>query len=59
MPLLRPKSPCPHCGESVKEPRDSNDFLCPHCHRPGPWASEEQAASWQVQEDAKARFQVR
>jgi hypothetical protein len=54
--FLRRKAACPHCGRDVKEPRDAHDFLCPNCHRPGPWATAEQAAIWQTQEDAKGRF---
>ena len=51
--LFGTKVPCPHCGEKVREPKDSDDFLCSHCHEPGPWASEEQRAAWQAEEDGR------
>jgi hypothetical protein len=56
VPLFAEKAPCPHCGQKVRQPKDPNDFLCPHCHKPGPWASEEQRAAWQGQEDAKTKL---
>jgi len=40
----------------VAKPRRSEDFLCQNCQQPGPWASPEQAAGWQKeQEQRRAR----
>jgi hypothetical protein len=56
MPLFGPKKPCPSCGKEVKEPHSAADFLCPHCHQPGPWASPEQAAGWHAEQAARATY---
>src|SRR6476659_6109941 len=47
MPLFRPRAPCPHCARKTTQPRDPSDYLCPHCHQPGPWASPDQISAWQ------------
>jgi endogenous inhibitor of DNA gyrase (YacG/DUF329 family) len=47
MGLFRPREPCPHCGKKVRQPKDSTQFACPDCGRPGPWASAEQTAGWE------------
>lgn len=46
MQLFGPRLPCPHCGKHVHKPHDEDDFLCPHCHQPGPWASPDQVDAW-------------
>jgi hypothetical protein len=54
--FLRHKAPCPQCGRSVKQPKNPEDFLCPDCHQPGPWATAEQAARWHTHEELKSGF---
>ncbi len=44
---------CPHCGKKVGRPRSPDDFICPHCKQPGPWASEQEASAWQAAEEEK------
>lgn len=48
MGLFGEKRECTHCGKKVRSPKLADDFLCPHCHQPGPWASREQVASWEA-----------
>lgn len=55
MALLRPKQPCWHCGGSVRQPRDPAMYLCPHCDKPGPWASPEQVTAWETWKAEKDR----
>ena len=54
--MFGPKKPCPNCGQHVKEPKDPSDFLCPHCHQPGAWASPDQVAAWHSQQAARASY---
>jgi endogenous inhibitor of DNA gyrase (YacG/DUF329 family) len=42
---------CPHCGRRVREPKQIEDYRCPRCGKPGPWATDEQAAAWQTEQD--------
>jgi hypothetical protein len=56
VPLFAKKAPCPWCGRDVRETADPGDYLCPHCGRPGPWASPDQSASWTRRQDARARY---
>ena len=56
MPLLAEKSACPHCGEKVKKPKTEDDYLCPKCSHPGPWATTEQASAWEAREEARRRY---
>jgi predicted RNA-binding Zn-ribbon protein involved in translation (DUF1610 family) len=56
MSVFGPKEPCPSCGQKVKRPKDHEDFLCPLCGKPGPWATDEQRARWTTREDARARY---
>jgi hypothetical protein len=55
--LFGPKKPCPNCGHHVKEPDQPSDFLCPHCHQPGPWATVQQIAGWHAQQAARATYE--
>jgi hypothetical protein len=43
---------CPHCGRKVREPKRIEDYRCPRCGKPGPWATDEQAAAWQAEQEA-------
>ena len=56
MTLFGPKALCSHCGKKVPKPKDPNQFLCPHCGSPGPWASTEQVARWEVALTARKRY---
>jgi hypothetical protein len=56
--LFGPKEPCPHCGQKVKKPDDPADFLCNHCGKPGPWATDAQVATWTTQQGARARYEA-
>ncbi len=47
MGLFGPRRPCPHCSRKVRQPKDPASFLCPHCGRPGPWASAQQASGYE------------
>lgn len=42
------REPCPHCGKKVRKPQDAAVFLCPHCKKPGPWATAEQTHQWEA-----------
>jgi hypothetical protein len=55
VPIFAPKAPCPHCGASVKKPKDPAYYLCDSCQKPGPWASPEQAAAWERWQADEAR----
>lgn len=55
MGLFGPREPCPQCGQKVKKPSDPSDFLCPHCGKPGPWATPEQVSGWQAAETERER----
>jgi hypothetical protein len=57
MGLFGPKKPCPNCGHHAKEPDDAADFLCPQCHQPGPWATEQQVTGWHAQQAARATYE--
>jgi hypothetical protein len=37
-------------------PKDPEDFLCPRCGLPGPFASPDQAAAWSAQQAARNRY---
>ena len=39
----------------MHKPRHPEDFLCPHCGQPGPWASPEQVGAWTEQEAERVR----
>jgi hypothetical protein len=54
--LLAEKAVCPHCGAKVKKPKNVDEYLCPKCSKPGPWATSEQAAAWETREDARRRY---
>jgi hypothetical protein len=58
MGLFAAKKPCPNCGSKVKEPKSPDDFLCPSCEKPGPWASPEQIAGWHHKEAARATYEA-
>ncbi len=47
MGLFGLREPCPHCGKKVRKPGNPGNFLCPHCDKPGPWASPEQVSDWE------------
>jgi hypothetical protein len=55
--LFGPKEPCPNCGRKVKREEDPGVFLCPHCGKPGPWASPDQVSAWRTQTAARARYE--
>jgi hypothetical protein len=68
VPLFREKADCPRCGAAVKRPSEVDDYLCPHCGGPGPWASAEQRSAWEQaerdrqrisQEQERARLELR
>ncbi len=54
--LFGPKASCPRCGKKVGKPKDPNQYLCPHCRHPGPWASPEQTHAWEGARDARLRY---
>jgi hypothetical protein len=58
VPLFAPKHACPRCGQKVKQPNDPDDFLCPHCSEPGPWATEIQVSAWTSREEARDKYAV-
>jgi hypothetical protein len=53
MSLFGPKLPCARCGKEVRKPRDPADFLCNHCHQPGPWADQSQVDGWEKAESER------
>jgi hypothetical protein len=55
VPIFRAKALCPNCGAEVKQPRDPQNYLCPSCWKPGPWASPEQRSLWEREEEEKKR----
>jgi hypothetical protein len=55
MRIFAERRVCPHCGRKVREPTRIEDYLCPRCGEPGPWATEEQAAGWQAEQEALQR----
>jgi hypothetical protein len=57
MGLFGAREVCPHCGRKVKKPKDQTSFLCPHCAKPGPWASQEQISGWQRAEAERERLE--
>jgi hypothetical protein len=57
MPLFGEHSPCPNCGKKVKKPKSPDDYLCPHCGQPGPWATAEDVDRWNAQRSARARYE--
>jgi hypothetical protein len=57
--LFGEKRPCPHCDRKVARPKDPTDYLCPHCHQPGPWATSDQAGAWRAMDDARASYRTR
>jgi hypothetical protein len=57
MGLFGPREPCPACGQKVKKPSDPSNFLCPHCGKPGPWATPEQVSGWQAAEAERQRLE--
>jgi hypothetical protein len=58
MGLFGEKRPCAHCGKKVGKPKLADEFLCPHCHQPGPWASETQVASWEAAERRRREIEA-
>lgn len=56
--LFRPKADCPSCGASVRQPKDPQDFACPECGKPGPWATDEQRAGWSKAEEERERLEA-
>jgi hypothetical protein len=42
----------------VPRPTRIEDYVCPRCGRPGPWASEDQAAAWAAGQEAKERAEA-
>lgn len=56
MSLFGPREPCLHCGHKVSKPKDPDEFLCPRCQEPGPWATAHQIDQWQSDEAERARI---
>ncbi len=67
MGVFGERAPCPRCGKRVRKPKNAADFVCSHCHQPGPWATPEQVAAWdrdqaaereaeRVRADARERY---
>jgi hypothetical protein len=46
---------CAHCGTKVREPKLIENYRCPRCGKPGPWATEQQVAGWQGEQEALER----
>ena len=57
MPLFGERRACGNCGWKIKEPKTPDAFLCPNCGHPGPWASSEQAETWETWQVARGRYQ--
>ncbi len=52
-----PLKECPHCGAQCSEPTNPERFLCCSCQRPGPWATEVQARSWNQTNELRERLE--
>ena len=58
MALFGERAACPQCGRNVRKPDDPSSFLCPRCDRPGPWATDEQVAGWEIVEADRRAAEV-
>ena len=56
--LFGERAACPQCGRKVRKPDDPSSFLCPRCDRPGPWATDEQVAGWEIVEADRRAAEV-